>query len=107
MDELERRLDDEDENPIIRREAALALGEAGAGARPYMPTLLRIKNNDPDPNVRAAVLQAIQEINAAPGSSPRWMLPTVFILLAVAAAGSWYWWSRLRARRFSRPIPSD
>jgi serine/threonine-protein kinase len=89
----ERLEHDEHENPEVRLAAVQALVEAGGGARKYLPALIQAEQQDPDPRVRTAVQSAIEEISDAPGSSGGWMLQASLVLLAIAAAGAWYWWS--------------
>lgn len=97
LEELVQRLDHEQhESREIRVAAAQALGDAGGGAREYLPALRRAEREDPDPVVRTGAQQAILAIQKAPGPSRGWIVRATLVLLAVAA-GAWYWWSRRRA----------
>lgn len=105
IEELERRLDDP--NALTRRAAALALADVGGGARTALPALIRIQNNDPDSDVRAAASRAIQVIREAPASSPGWLLPALYVVLAAGAAAAWFWWTTRRSPALPVPGGAD
>jgi hypothetical protein len=60
---LVKALDDQDAR--VRFAAAQAIGEAGPNAREHIPVLLKMANEHPDVQVRAALNEAVIKLNEA------------------------------------------
>ncbi len=80
-----------DSNPTVRAEAARAIGQVGPGDAYLVAALHKAREHDEQPNVRAALDEAIQVLN---GREPRSfvLLYVIGAIVAVlGAAGYWAW----------------
>jgi eukaryotic-like serine/threonine-protein kinase len=76
----------------VRVNAALALGDAGAVAKPLLPVLLREKKENTEGLAREAAEQAIRKINDAesPSNWLTWLMAIVLLIVVAAGLGIWY-----------------
>ena len=92
----------EDYDPLVRREAILAIAKAGTPGRIYMPTLMHINKDDPELELRNLAGMSIVTLKAAPDHSH---LGTWLILLGLAATvgGATYYWLRKNVKLHEMP----
>jgi serine/threonine-protein kinase len=80
-----------DSNPMVRAAAARAIGQVGSGDAYLVAALHKAREHDDQPNVRAALDEAIQVLN---GREPRSFV-LVYVVGAIVAvlggAGYWAW----------------
>ncbi|MBX3444794.1 MAG: protein kinase [Planctomyces sp.] len=76
----------------VRIAAAIALGDAGAVARPKLPTLIKMQKEHSDGAVRSAVNESIKRINDAPARTRfnTWFLSVLLMLGTAVGLGWWY-----------------
>lgn len=88
VDALVRGLDDED--PLIRRAAAEALGKAGPAAWSARHRLRKSQRNDDRPYVRTAAGESLEIIQSSPPETRWWAWITGAVLAAVAVLAFWF-----------------
>lgn len=80
-----------DNDATVRAATAAALGEAGVAGRPASTTLLKLQQQDGDPQVRFAAQSALEQIRSAKeGWSPwPWLIGGSLLALCIAAVVVW------------------
>ncbi len=81
----------EDHDPAVRRAAIIAISRASTTGKPYIPTLMRISNDDQDRELRDLAGISVSKLRQAPESN-LWMTWSLLLGLATAVGGATYYW---------------
>ena len=83
----------EDYDPLVRREAILAVAKAGTPGRTYIPSLMHINKDDHELELRGLAGMSITTLKESPdhGYLGTWL---ILLGLAVTVGGATYYWLR-------------
>jgi serine/threonine-protein kinase len=80
-----------DSSPLVRAEAARSVGLIASGDAYLVAALHKVREHDDQPNVRAALDEAIQNLNSRPPRSYFLVYLIGAIVAVVGGAGYWMW----------------